>query len=201
MNRLIGALVLAAGTLPFAGEAYATGYPWTNHAAPYDFVFGNDIDSHQQMRTTKDGGVSGFFYIHYTGDVTSDGLRVATHDDCAAVACDVGWLLRGERAMGAFQYQVDGDHPVWLVDRRDIPQPGAYAHFHWVGGGTPSTMIKGDVRNGYLLELQAVNAFCFVHHGTPIATGTCEDRGGIVVTPGVDIASHVNIVGSAAPSM
>ncbi len=69
-------------------------------------------------------------YVSYTGEVTSDSLRVATHDNCANVASDVGWLLRGAPAIAAFQYHVDDDHPVWLVDRRDIPQPGAFAHFH-----------------------------------------------------------------------
>ena len=129
--------------------------------------------------------------------MTSDGLPVATHADCGAAACDVGWLLRGAPAVAVFQYQVDGDHPVWLVDRRDIPQPGAYAHFHWLGGATPMTMMKGDVKDGYLLELQAVNSFCFVHDGAVADTGTCNDRGGIPVSPGIDIATHVNIVGSA----
>ena len=90
--------------------------------------------------------------------------------------------------------------PKRLSDRRDIPQPGAYAHFHWLGA-TPMTMAKGDVEDGYLLELQAVASFCFVHHGGGGATGTCDDRGGIAVRPGIDIATHVNIVGSAPPSM
>ena len=201
MNRLIRATMVATAVLAFAGEVQAGGYPWKNHASPYDFVFGNDIDTHQQTRATGDSGLSGFFYIHYTGDVTSDGLPVATHDNCANVACDVGWLLQGAPAIAAFQYQVDDDHPVWLVDRRDIPQPGAYAHFHWLGGATPPTMMKGDVKDGYLLELQAVATFCFLHHGAVVATGTCDDRGGVAVRSGIDIATHVNIIGSAPPGV
>lgn len=201
MRGSISAIAFAIASLAFAGEAQATGYPWTNHASPYDFVFGNDFDTHQQTRPTRAGGLSGFLYIHYNGDVTADGLPVATHDDCAIVACDVGWLLQGAPAIAAFQYQVDDDHPVWLVDRRDIPQPGAYAHFHWLGGATPPTMMKGDVKAGYLLELRAVASFCFVHDRAVGGTGTCDDRGGVAVGPGIEIATHVNIVGSAPPGM
>ncbi len=60
-------------------------------------------------------------------------------------------------------------------------------------------MAKGDAQDGYLLELQAVNSFCFVHHAVMGATGTCDDLRGIVVDPGIDIATHVNIVVSAPP--
>lgn len=47
------------------GSASAAGYPWKNHAAPYDFLFGNDIDTHQQTRLQQDGSLSGYFYIRY----------------------------------------------------------------------------------------------------------------------------------------
>jgi hypothetical protein len=108
------------------------------------------------------------------------------------VACDVGWLVSGVPATATFLYHVEGDHPVWLVDRRDIAQPGAYAHFHWVGD---MPMNRGDVADGYLLELQAVRSFCFIHHAHS-DTGTCEERGGVAIRPGNDIATHVNIVAS-----
>ena len=125
--------------------------------------------------------------------MTTDGLPVAQHGDCAVVACDVGWLMNGIPAVAAFLYHVEGDHPVWLVDRRDIPQPGAYAHFHWLGDMPASA---GETRNGYLLELQAVKSFCFIHHAAA-EIGTCEARNGVAVRSGIDIATHLNIVASA----
>lgn len=192
MKRMISVVAVAIAAATMAGESRAAGYPWKDHAAPYDFVFGNEIDTHQQTRTTRTGGLSGFFYVHYTGATTADGLPVADHDDCSMVACDVGWLIRGVPAPAAFLYHAEHDHPVWLVDRRDIPQPGAFAHFHWLGEMPTSA---GEVKDGYLLELQAVASFCFIHHAEA-ETGTCDERGGVAVRPGIDIATHVNIVTS-----
>jgi hypothetical protein len=192
MKQLISAVVISVAALAAAGDASAAGYPWNDHAAPYDFLFGNHLDTHQQTRVTQTDGLWGFLYIHYTGAVTSDGLRVARHDNCAVVACDVGWHLSGVAARAEFLYHIEGDHPVWLVDRRDIPQPGAYAHFHWLGD-EPSA---GEIKNGYLLELKAVKSFCFIHHHGG-GSGTCEARGGVAVRVGIDIATHVNIVASA----
>ena len=58
-----------------AGSAVAAGYPWKNHAGPYDFLFENDIDTHQQTRRTSSGDLFGFFYVKFSGDVTGDGAR------------------------------------------------------------------------------------------------------------------------------
>lgn len=66
------------------GSANAAGYPWKNHAAPYDFLFGNDIDGHQQTRLQQDGSLVGFLYIKFTGVITSDGYPVATHVNIVA---------------------------------------------------------------------------------------------------------------------
>jgi hypothetical protein len=46
--------------------------PWRNNAAPFNFLFGNEIDTHQQSRLTRDGNLFGFFYIEFTGVVTKD---------------------------------------------------------------------------------------------------------------------------------
>jgi hypothetical protein len=80
------------------------------------------------------------------------------------------------------------------VNRQDIPEPGAHAHFHWLGG--TMEIVQGD---GYLLQLTAVDKFCFIHHGAAGATSgkTCRDNGGINVDLGIDIATHLNIVTSA----
>ncbi len=175
-------------------------YPWNNHAEPYDFLFGNDIDTHQQTQQLQDGSLSGFFYIGFTGVVTKDGYRVATHVDCNTTAsCTVGWTLRGQPRTAAFLYQVDNDLPVFLVNRLDIPEPGAYAHFHWLdyAGTLPPVDLSVP---GYLLQLSAVDTFCFFHDPVEAENArkskTCRNNGGIAVNVGIDIATHLNIVTS-----
>jgi hypothetical protein len=195
MKKLTMTLSTLALCLLGAGTALAAGYPWKNHARPYNFLFANDIDTHQQTRRTSSGDLFGFFYVKFTGDVTSDGYRVASHVDCNTTpGCTVGWKLNGKLAEATFLYHVMPDHPVWLVNRPDIPQPGAYAHFHWFGDEHP---VPNEMKDGYLLELQAVDSFCFVHDAASVSTGaTCQDNGGVPVTHGLDIATHVNIVTS-----
>lgn len=185
---------LLASTIP--NDAGAAGYPWKDHAPPYAFTFGNDIDTHQQTRRTREGGLFGFFYVRFTGETTGDGWPVANHANCAMMPgqCEVGWILRGLPASATFLYHEMHDHPVWLLPRAAIPQPGAYGHFHWLG---PDHPMPGQEKSGYVLELQAVSAFCFVHHEVPAHRGaTCVERGGVPVSPGIDIATHLNIVSS-----
>jgi len=87
------ALALSA----FGSAAAADLYPWRNHEAPFSFVFGNEIDTHQQTRLTRDGSLFGFFYVRFTGVQTKDHYAVATHVDCNTVAdCTVGWTLSGK---------------------------------------------------------------------------------------------------------
>ena len=196
MRKWMRYLAVAYSILAAAGSVSAAGVPWTNHARPFSFTFGNDIDTHQQTRKSRNGDLFGFFYIVFTGDTTADGFPVASHGDCNVVRdCKVGWIINGKTGAGTFLYHVEGDHPVWLVNRSSIPQPGAFAHFHWLGSEHPEA---GDPpQAGYFLQLFAVDTFCFIHEGgAPIGSGTCEDVGGVAVTPGLDIATHVNIVTS-----
>lgn len=191
-SSFIAAVVAVA--LPPMEAAAAS---WRDHAPPYVFLFNNHIDTHQQTFINQDGKLFGFFYVKFTGAVTADGLRVAQHVDCGSESgCTAGWKLNGRQATATFLYHVMPDHPVWLVDRRSIPQPGAYTHFHWLGAEHP---VPGEQRDGYLLELQAIDIFCFVHEGAPPAAGTCSEIGGIGVVPGLDTATHTNIVSSYAP--
>ena len=174
-------------------EAEAGGHPWKDHAKPYDFIFGNHIDSHQQTKLKKNGDLFGFLYITFIGE--KDGVPVAEHcdNDTTADECEVGWIIRGKFIGGdnrpTFVYHEE-DHPTWLVvSRNDIPQPGSFSHFHWLGspdGG--GGFIQGDRRDGYFIELQAVDEFYFRHNN--------ED---LLVMPGIDISTHVNIVGSFPP--
>jgi len=50
--------------------------------------------------------------------------------------------------------------------------------------------------DGYLLELTAMNSFCFIHHDVGMAMGakSCRENGGVKVDRGVDVATHLNIV-------
>ena len=67
------------------GSAHAADqYPWRNHEPPLNFIFGNEIDTHQQTRLMRDGSLLGFFYIRFTGVQTKDRYPVATHVDCNA---------------------------------------------------------------------------------------------------------------------
>jgi hypothetical protein len=124
---------------------------------------------------------------------------VATHVDCNSAPCTAGWTLSGQPRTAAFLYHVDGDHPVFLVNRLDIPEPGAFAHFHWLlyAGSLPPVGVSVP---GYLLQLTAVDTFCFIHDMAEAAAArkskTCRENGGVTVNPGIDIATHLNIVTS-----
>lgn len=197
--RMFATAAIAAGTLVASAIAAAQGYPWRNHEPNYPFVFGNAFDTHQQTRLTLAGGLAGFLYVRYIGAITADGYPVAQHADCnQANDCRVGWILRGKPGSAMFLYHTMGDHPTWLVDRADIPQPGAFSHFHFLGAD-PSQ--AAEMRDGYFLELQATDRFCFVHHAAEDMAGSCADIGGVPVSAGIDIATHVNVVGSAPTPM
>jgi len=203
MKRSMAALALAilstAVLLVTSQRAAAADiYPWRNHDAPFTFLFGNDFDTHQQTRRTREGGLFGFFYVTFTGVVTRDRYRVATHLDCAMNDCTVGWTLNGQPLDATFLYRVETEHPIFFVARPDIPQPGVYSHFHWLGN---TALQTGQIFAGYALQLTAVDRFCFIHHDASMATSgrTCRDNGGVAVDPGVDIATHLNILPSRPP--
>jgi hypothetical protein len=196
---LFASAALALSTL---GPAHAADlYPWHNHDAPFSFVFGNEIDTHQQTRQTRDGNLFGFFYVRFTGAQTKDRYPVATHVDCnTSPDCTVGWALNGKAISATFLYQTMSEHPVFLAKRADITQPGSPSHFHWLGAVMP---MPRQTINGFLLQLTAVDRFCFIHHGAEAAdaAATCRQNRGVNVDPGVDIATHLNIVASAPPGM
>ena len=194
-------LVLSAA-LALAGAAQAADlYPWRQHEAPFSFLFGNDIDTHQQTRLSRNGSLFGFFYVRFSGLTTKDRYPVATHVDCALQPdCTVGWTIAGTPIAATFLYQTLDDHPVFLVSRADIPQPASPSHFHWLGAVMP---MPRQAVNGYMLQLIAVDHFCFIHHGADAASSTrsCRDNGGIPVDLGADIATHLNVVTSPPPGL
>jgi len=192
--RLLASVLAVAST---AAAQAAEPYPWGQGVALPGFRFGNAIDGHQQTQQSRDGSLSGFLYVAFTPVVTRDGYRVATHVDCnASPGCAVGWRIEGRPATASLLYHPMHEHPVFVVERSDMPQPGAYSHFHWLGGVMPQPYLPID---GYLLQLTAMNRFCFIHHdaGMARADASCRDNGGVPVRPGLDTATHFNVV--AAP--
>ncbi len=127
-----------------AGAPAVADDDWDDDAPAFDFLFGNHIDTHQQTRLRRDGTLSGALLIYFTGEIDPDsGLPVARHprgamhgEECGVdLDCEVGWKLRGRAGHATFLFHggVNGnDHPVWLVGRTAIPQPGSFSHFHWI---------------------------------------------------------------------
>jgi len=132
---LTSALVQAA---PRPGDV-GPGDRWQQN--PYDFTFGNHIDTHVQLRLkTKMGmpdSLSGSFYIIFTdsngvpiGTDPVSGLPIARHprgadhdEVCGTspnITCVVGWYMDGVPGNAKFVSHsgINGDdHPLWLVNR------------------------------------------------------------------------------------
>ena len=120
------------------------------HNPPYDFLFGNHIDTHQETRQTNHGTLKGRLYIIFTGETDpTSGLPIARHprgamhnEECGvdAIDCKVGWIIRAKPTQAKFLYHsgvAGDDHPVWMMEsRKDIPQRGHYTHFHWTAAGS-----------------------------------------------------------------
>ena len=201
VKRILRTLLVAA--LPFVAQAAHADepYPWSGQEQASRFLFGNEIDTHLNVRLARDGSLYGFFYIAFTGVINQDGIPVATHVDCTTSSgCSAGWRVAGKPALATLLYQPMHDHPVFFVKRQHMPQPGSYSHFHWLGQAMPQVNNPVD---GYLLQLMAMNRFCFIHHeaGMASSAATCRGNGGVPVQPGVDIATHLNIVASPPMGM
>ena len=189
-------------------------------AAPYDFKFGNHIDTHQETKIKIKKGdpdnLKGFLYIIDTGRTTAEGLPIYRHprgagqnEECGVdpIECEVGWKIKAVPGKAKFLYHsgVNGDdHPVWMVNRVDIPQKGSYTHFHWITpdssdprGDDPLFPVQCDVEMagqlennaenivcpGWFLEIKAVDKFAFEHGGEVVP-----------VRSGIDTATHTNLV-------
>jgi len=208
---------------------------WREHASFYDFRFGNHIDEHQESVLNRRAmRLLGNLYVTFTDKdgnligTTADGLPIARHprsdmgEVCGqTVDCVVGWKFTGTLGPGPtsaavlnrgearylFHAGVNGDdHPVWLTNRVNIPQPGpGSSHYHWISNNPtvrPATTDPriGDINPlcnveraaqltpnticpGWYLQLYAVRKFAFQHGGETIP-----------VTPGSDNATHLNVV-------
>jgi hypothetical protein len=174
-----------------ASGSLAKGLPWLDHQSPFDFKFGNHIDSHQQLQVLPDGSLFGYLYIAFTGETNEDGIPIAQHKNCndEGVVCRVGWEIRGIPGHATFLSHQMGDHPIWQVMRAHIPLPGAYTHFHWSGwpDHAHDLPLTGEPVGGYFLQLKGQDTFLFKHGGDEI-----------LVTNGLDNATHINIVSGTA---
>ena len=110
LKTTVIALVAVTAQLGLAAHA-AEPYPWGQRQAPFDFQFGNEIDTHQDA-VARDGSIFGFFYVRFTGLVTQDGYPVATHVDCSTMPdCSVGWRLDGKPVKASFRASPDARPP------------------------------------------------------------------------------------------
>ena len=159
--RTLSVGMTAAALLCAASAVHADDF---FHKAPFDFLFGNHFDTHQETRLDVDRQsgapeeLQGKFYIIFTGATdAASGLPIARHPHGAVhneacgidVDCVVGWEMRGLPGAAKFVSHsgVNGDdHPLWLVNRTEeptapargmvIPQPGYYSHFMWISRGS-----------------------------------------------------------------
>lgn len=162
-------------------------FKWQDHSFPFDFLFWNHIDTHQESMVTNNGTLIGFFYIRFNGKHTDNGIAEATHANCTQVGeqCTVGWMLHGIPVRATLLEKEEGQHPTWYVDPKDVPRQPGFTHFHWFGPPDHAhDLTVGDTYDGWLLKLTAVKTFYFNHHG------------GFVVTPGIDFVTHANVVSS-----
>ena len=207
---------LTAMLLVFAGHV-AQGNE-VLHNQPWTYLFGNHLDTHQESKQKKDGTLKGRLYIIFTGAIdAASGLPIARHprgagqnEECGVdpIDCVVGWNLIGIPGQAKFLFHngVNGDdHPVWMVNRADIPSPGTFNHFHWItttstddraasvsadcdknNAGqleTQEPTAVNDICQGWFLQLQAIREFAFEHGGEKIP-----------VSPGIDSNSHMNLI-------
>jgi len=150
MKKISVSLIIVIATLGLMSAVTVVQAGNDFHDPPFDFLFGNHIDTHQETnlktnrRTGNPENLFGKFYIIYTGAIDmASGLPVArhprglasdgSHDDerCGiSVDCVTGWEMRGIPGAAKFVSHsgVNGDdHPLWLVNRAEearAPAPG-----------------------------------------------------------------------------
>jgi hypothetical protein len=170
-------------SLALSASATAGGFTWRHHAPPFDFLFGNHIDTHQQTKLENDGSLKGTFYVVQLDedgdglpDTTEAGDPILRHctDPEHYATCQAGWVLtavpcipevNGCSAMFLYHRR---DHPVWLIGPREreregetflggsrdqIPQPGYASHFHWLTVGVEE---DGSLFPSSVLEIEAL---------------------------------------------
>jgi len=192
--------------------------------AIFDFQFGNHIDTHQEtflfVKNNEPLLIRGNFYIFFAGGFDPvSGLPIARHpgspgEECGVdVTCEVGWKIKAVPGEAKFLFHsgINGnDHPVWLVNRRQIPQPGGYTHFHWITSDSSDPRVTsvppelppfvppeceaemaGELEPdavdvvcpGWFMQITAVQSFAFKHGNETVP-----------VRFGRDNATHLNLL-------
>ena len=160
--------------------------------------------------------LKGSFYIIFTGETDKvSGLPIAEHPNGSQCEedesdCVVGWKIKAKPGAAKFLYHsgVNGnDHPVWVVNRADIPQPGSYTHFHWITSTSSDSRADtvpeacdvetaddleykaeaGDeniVCPGWFLEIKVGKKKFAFQHGNEV----------VPVHRGIDNTTHLNLV-------
>jgi hypothetical protein len=157
--------------------------PWKDHAAPFSFLFGNEIDTHQQSVIASSKQIQGYLYIRYTGE-TIDGIPVAEHTNCSMMAqeCRGGWKFAGSLTDGVYNgHNMDNHMPQFCLSPDQVKS--GYTHFHWLGDPMMDMgLVVGQSYPGYMMKLVAVDTFYFRHHEALT-----------LVKAGPDTISHLNI--------
>jgi len=182
LSLLVLVVFMTAATAVFADDLF---YPWQDHAAPFDFLFNNLIDNHQQSKQTGRDMLQGFIYVQFTGE-ERDGVPVAVRADCEdpALDCRVGWKFKGVPISATL---VSTKPRVWLVDEEDLPTSAHYLHFQWVGAPQkPCKLVVGQEYEGYLMQRTAVTTFFWLGGNPDKESGGGHDDGGCGGHEGAD---------------
>lgn len=124
IKNIIITLTLLTLSLLDVKSIPAENYPWRDHTPPFEFLFGNHIDMHEQSMILGNGRLQGFFYVSFTGKFI-DGYPEAVHGEDIA-----GWIISGIPIKAKL---VELSPPTWCIDPADLPQQAGYTHFHWLG--------------------------------------------------------------------
>ncbi len=204
MNRMFDYLAIGLATLALAPTAFDVqaggilqrpgtvkpGDPWQQ--PPFDFNFGNHVDTHVQLRLREDRHGNpkqlwGSFYIIFTendgvtriGTDPVSGLPIARHprgaehnERCGIdpITCYVGWYLDAVPGAAKFLYHsgVNGDdHPVWMVNRAEEYDPNDL---------TSPTSSPGMV----IPQPGAYSHFHWITTGSNVINHTLDPRAGSV---------------------
>ena len=201
LTGFILVLLLAfSASIAVADETDLDGeYLWNHHQAPYDYKFGNMIDSHQQSFVDKNGTrLKGFIYIHIIpGQDYAEGIPTADKAHCKTQPCTVGWLVKGVKVEAKLMKK---SPRIWLVNPGDIPNEPGYTHFHWICEAgddqcphSAHDLVVGETYTGFLMKRVAPAPFFWLGGpgtggGGPGGGGGCD--GGSHDDGGCDDGSH-----------
>lgn len=182
MNKKIWAglllviLLIVSVSIVSADETDLDGdYLWNHHQAPFDYTFGNMIDSHQRSNVNNnETKISGFIYIHDIENDYDEGIPTTEKAHCNTQSCMVGWVIKGIKIEATL---VSKGPRIWLVNEDDLPKEPGYTHFHWIGlPKSPHDLQLGEIYEGFLMKRIAPAPFFWL--GGPGSGGSGGSGGG-----------------------